>query len=205
MQGKSNESKKKSFIADDDVPHETETPAVDVSVNEFTWHWLANSGWQYDMKGLAALLTNEGLFTRTYNWILTFDILVDAPSKTGNEKADEIQQILDSSVIKYSHQNDRLLRPSRIEEVAVKTALKVRQTILYTTSIIWPRFFQRRKRKKADFGGKDNSGRKRKALRRDKTPDIEWPPRRKHHQAPKSPQAQCVVFKRPSAPTKEIN
>lgn len=45
------------------------------------------------------------------------------------QERDDIQQILNGS-IKYSHRNDSLLRPSRVEEESLRTALKVRSVLV---------------------------------------------------------------------------
>ncbi|OCB85855.1 hypothetical protein A7U60_g6986 [Sanghuangporus baumii] len=61
-----------------------------------------------DLRGLATLLLDDGV-----------------PSVQKNEAAGEIQQILVAGNIKYTHQNEDLLRPSRVEEVSLAESLKV--------------------------------------------------------------------------------
>ncbi|KLO16592.1 hypothetical protein SCHPADRAFT_919848 [Schizopora paradoxa] len=91
----------------------------------------------------------------------------DSSQPTGKEQEDgDIQQILNGS-IKYSHRNDSLLRPSRIEEESLRVALK---------------------RRRSSGKNPQNSPRTKKG-KRETTPDMNWPPRRGHHLAPQSPKS----------------
>ncbi|KAL4077447.1 P-loop containing nucleoside triphosphate hydrolase protein [Scleroderma citrinum] len=87
----------------------------------------------------------------------------------------DIQKTLSAIGVKYSHRNDDILQPSRIEEERSRDALR------------------KHKQKKA-------STRKRKAAGADqgrpRIPDEEWPPKRKHHKAPVSRHKQLVSRQR---------
>ena len=52
-------------------------------------------------------------------------ISLDVPSVQVSDTSDEINKILGKQGIKYSHQNDHLLRPSRVEEMSLQEAVKV--------------------------------------------------------------------------------
>ncbi|KAH8114900.1 P-loop containing nucleoside triphosphate hydrolase protein [Phellopilus nigrolimitatus] len=101
-----------------------------------------------DLRGLETLLLDD-----------------DLPSTQRSNAVDEIHQILGAGYVKYSHQNDDLLRPSRVEEESLQTTLK------------------KLKKRKAeeDVSQERGQGRPRRS------PGYEWPPRRAHHQAPLSP------------------
>ncbi|PPQ75889.1 hypothetical protein CVT26_000154 [Gymnopilus dilepis] len=93
-----------------------------------------------NMKGLGALL---------------FD---DAPPSTTPREQDVIKKTLSAIGVRYSHQNDDVLMPSKIEAERVQTLLKVR----------------RRKSKGAE-------------KEREASPKEQWPPRRRHHKYRPSP------------------
>jgi len=87
--------------------------------------------------------------------------------------------------VKYSHRNDDVLLPSRIEEERSRDALKVQ--ITWQSSFRMLNLHQEHKRRKA-------AARKSKEAeantKRSKTPEMEWPPKRKHHKAPLTPTEQ---------------
>ncbi|TFK69776.1 hypothetical protein BDN72DRAFT_585227 [Pluteus cervinus] len=96
-----------------------------------------------NMRGLGALL---------------FD---DAPPSANSEQ-DAIQKTLNSIGVTYSHLNDEILAPSRIEEERTKTTL-------------------RRRRERKSRGGRSSTG-------ADEQPGPQWPPKRKHHKPPPTPE-----------------
>lgn len=54
-------------------------------------------------------------------------IYIDEPVKPQHlEESHDIQQILAKACVKYSHQNEDLLRPSLVEEESLRSSLKVR-------------------------------------------------------------------------------
>ncbi|KAG6837763.1 hypothetical protein H0H93_001690 [Arthromyces matolae] len=93
-----------------------------------------------NMRGLGALLFDDALPT------------------TDNSEQDSIHRTLSAIGVKYSHHNDQIIAPSRIEEERTKKTLLTRR---------------RRKSKPA----KANSPEKR-------SPKPQWPPIRKHHKVP---------------------
>ncbi|OAX33766.1 hypothetical protein K503DRAFT_699906 [Rhizopogon vinicolor AM-OR11-026] len=121
------------------------------------------------------------------------DWVYEADSKSGKEEADlrglsallfddeppevaddnDIHKTLSAIGVKYSHRNDDVLLPSRIEEERSRTALK------------------EAKRKRA-AANKQKSGRQ-GSPKKSKTPEPQWPPRRKHHKAPLSPQSKLAL------------
>lgn len=50
---------------------------------------------------------------------------IDVPSSQRKESNDEVQKLLSKACIRYTHQNDELLRPSRVEEESLKESIKV--------------------------------------------------------------------------------
>lgn len=121
------------------------------------------------------------------------DWVYEADSKSGKEEADlrglsallfddeppevtddnDIHKTLSAIGVKYSHRNDDVLLPSRIEEERSRTALK------------------EAKRKRA-AAKKLKSERNQSTPQQSKTPEPQWPPRRKHHKAPLSPQSKLA-------------
>ncbi|KDQ54547.1 hypothetical protein JAAARDRAFT_397967 [Jaapia argillacea MUCL 33604] len=100
-----------------------------------------------DLRGLGALLFDE-----------------EVPAVVIEPKTDdEIQKTLNSYGVKYSHRNDDILAPNRIEEERARADLQERKRL-------------------AKMGRKDGN-----PPSRSKTPEAPWPPKRKHHQAPPSP------------------
>ena len=66
---------------------------------------------------------------------LMIGLLIDVPSNQKTEEADEVQKILGN--VHYHHQNDDLLRPSRVEEASLAETMKVRNNtvrIILSTS-----------------------------------------------------------------------
>ncbi|KAL5520387.1 hypothetical protein ACEPAG_9611 [Sanghuangporus baumii] len=112
-----------------------------------------------DLRGLATLLLDD-----------------DVPTAQKNEAADEIQQILAAGNIKYTHQNEDLLRPSRVEEVSLAESLKK---------------FRKRRAAAEDSSRERGPGRRARRARRtaDREAEPEWPPRRRHHTRPLSPRS----------------
>ncbi|KAG6830528.1 hypothetical protein H0H92_000200 [Tricholoma furcatifolium] len=101
-----------------------------------------------NMKGLGALLFS------------------DAPPVSENREQDGIQKILNSIGVKYSHHNDQIIAPSRIEEERTKKILLNQKTA------------RRRKQKEKLDSPEKNS------------PKRPWPPIRKHHKPLPTPQEQ---------------
>ncbi|KIK94177.1 hypothetical protein PAXRUDRAFT_784462 [Paxillus rubicundulus Ve08.2h10] len=124
------------------------------------------------------------------------DWMQEADQKGGNEEADlrgltallfdddppevdenDIQKTLGAIGVKYSHLNDDVLLPSRIEEERSRNALKEHKRR------------QQARRKLKDPDDEDS-------VKMSKTPDPEWPPKRKHHKVPVSPRKQLVSRQR---------
>ncbi|KAG8215230.1 RAD26-like SNF2 family DNA-dependent ATPase [Butyriboletus roseoflavus] len=99
-----------------------------------------------DLRGLTALL---------------FD---DDPPEVLDEN--DMHKTLGALGVKYSHRNDDVLLPSRIEEERSRKALK-----------------EHKRRKAAARKSKEAEA----ETKRSKTPEMEWPPKRKHHKAPLMP------------------
>ncbi|KAH7882176.1 P-loop containing nucleoside triphosphate hydrolase protein, partial [Phlebopus sp. FC_14] len=110
---------------------------------------------EVDLQGLSALLFD--------------DEAPDVPEEN------DIQKTLSAIGVKYSHRNDDVLLPSRIEEERARKALN-----------------EHKRRKAAARQVKDEHG----ALKRSRTPEPVWPPKRKHHKAPASPETQLLSRQR---------
>jgi len=105
-----------------------------------------------DLRGLTALLFDD-----------------DAPEVV---EEDDVQKMFGAIGVKYSHRNDDVLVPSRIEEERSRSALKEHKR----------RRAAARKSRGSDTGIKPS-----------KTAEIaEWPPKRKHHKAPPTPMEQLA-------------
>jgi len=90
---------------------------------------------------------------------------------------DDIQKALGAIGVKYSHRNDDVLLPSRIEEERSRNALK------------------EHKRRKVS-GRKSKEAEAETKTKRSKTPEMEWPPKRKHHKPPPTPTEQLASRQR---------
>ncbi|KAH0579841.1 hypothetical protein H2248_002669 [Termitomyces sp. 'cryptogamus'] len=101
-----------------------------------------------NMRGLGALL---------------FD---DALPISENREQDAIQKTLSSIGVKYSHHNDQIIAPSRIEEERTRKTLLTRR---------------RQKSKHAKGGSPEKS-----------SPKPQWPPIRKHHKPQQTPEQQLT-------------
>ncbi|KAL1938981.1 hypothetical protein VTO73DRAFT_11134 [Trametes versicolor] len=101
---------------------------------------------------------------------LLFD---DAPPEL-DHKPDDIEKTLNAIGVHYTHRNDDLIAPSAIEGQRMQVML------------------QERKKKAKQAKERRDSGKKGK----DKTPEPEWPPRRKHHKAPPSPRSKLQIRQR---------
>ncbi|KAI5985016.1 RAD26-like SNF2 family DNA-dependent ATPase [Pisolithus albus] len=110
-----------------------------------------------DLRGLSSLL---------------FD---DEPPDLAEEN--DVQKTLSAIGVRYSHRNDDILQPSRIEEERSRDALR------------------RHKERKAAARKRKQAGESEPASR-SKTPEEPWPPKRKHHKAPASPQKLLVSRQR---------
>ncbi|KAI9571817.1 P-loop containing nucleoside triphosphate hydrolase protein [Boletus coccyginus] len=108
-----------------------------------------------DLRGLTALLFDD-----------------DAPDVP---EENDIQEALGAIGVQYSHRNDDVLLPSRIEEERSRNALKEHK---------------RRKAAARKSGGSEAN------TKRSKTPETEWPPKRKHHKAPLTPMEQLASRQR---------
>ncbi|TDL26985.1 hypothetical protein BD410DRAFT_836072 [Rickenella mellea] len=84
--------------------------------------------------------------------------------ETAEMTSDEIQQILGGGAIKYRHLNDNIIRPSKVEEESWRAEMK------------------ERKRKA-----------KRSKRERSESAERQWPPRRRHHKAPVSPNSKLKL------------
>ncbi|KAF8622607.1 hypothetical protein AX15_006865 [Amanita polypyramis BW_CC] len=116
--------------------------------DKITEELITDAGGKEDsyMKGLGALL---------------FD---DTVPRTQEGGSDAIQRTLSAIGVTYSHINDELLQPSRIEEERTKTTL-------------------RKARKPRQSNGTKTR----------KSPELDWPPKRKHHKPPPTPEEQLVL------------
>lgn len=90
---------------------------------------------------------------------LLFD---DAPPPTESREQDVIQKTLNSVGVMYSHHNDEILVPSRIEEERTKKMLK-----------------KRRRMSKPSSPAQGSA-------------PVQWPPRRRHHKLPLTPEQQLA-------------
>ncbi|KAF5375367.1 hypothetical protein D9615_008005 [Tricholomella constricta] len=93
---------------------------------------------------------------------LLFD---DAPPSAETREQDAIQKTLSAIGVKYSHHNDQVLVPSRIEEERTKKTLQK----------------TRRRKSKPRAGSPENA-----------SPKPQWPPIRKHHKPRPSPEEQLA-------------
>ncbi|KAK2465546.1 hypothetical protein APHAL10511_002438 [Amanita phalloides] len=98
-----------------------------------------------NMKGLGALLFDDAV----------------PDMQTGDQ--DAIQKTLNAIGITYSHINEELLQPSRIEEERTKNTLRARRKSKQSSSTKTPR-----------------------------SPVPQWPPKRKHHKPPPTPEEQLA-------------
>lgn len=89
--------------------------------------------------------------------------------------------------VKYSHRNDDVLLPSRIEEERSRNVLKVQ--ITWKSPFRTLNLLQEHKRRKA-AARKSKEAEAETKTKRPKTPEMEWPPKRKHHKAPLTPREQ---------------
>ncbi|KAI0045188.1 hypothetical protein FA95DRAFT_1583483 [Auriscalpium vulgare] len=101
-----------------------------------------------DLKGLGALLLDDSV-----------------PEVSG----DDVNRILGSHGIKYSHRNDDILAPSHIEKERLKAVLEEKRKAA--------------KKAKAAKNQKDSPA---------KSPEPEWPPKRKHHKPLPTPKSKLV-------------
>lgn len=108
-----------------------------------------------DLKGLSALL---------------FDDEIPEISSQG-----DVQDTLAAIGVKYSHHNDEVLIPSRIEEERSRNALKE---------------YKRQKNARAKAIRRPNASSS--ITRRDETPEPVWPPRRRHHKPTLSPNSKLA-------------
>jgi hypothetical protein len=89
-----------------------------------------------------------------------------------------IQKTLNAIGVTYSHMNDDILVPSRIEAERTKQTLIVRGLLffLYRWKLI---FFPDKKTRKRKSQGKEKGG--------NEAPAVQWPPKRQHHKPPPRP------------------
>lgn len=99
----------------------------------------------------------------------------------------DIQKTLGALGVKYSHRNDDVLLPSRIEEERSRNALKVQ--IVWNGSFRILNLLQEHKRRKV-AARKSKEAETETKLKRSKMPEMEWPPKRKHHKASLTPTEQ---------------
>ncbi|KAG9311072.1 P-loop containing nucleoside triphosphate hydrolase protein [Chiua virens] len=96
---------------------------------------------------------------------LTALLFDDDPPEVPEEN--DIQRTLGAIGVKYSHRNDEVLRTSTIEEERSSNALK-----------------EHKRRRAAARKSKEGPGDAEVKTKRPKSPEIEWPPKRKHHKPP---------------------
>jgi len=94
-----------------------------------------------------------------------------------DEEGDGVQEILDNSSVRYKHRNEAILRPSAIQDDSAEAGFKT----------------GKKPRAKQKANQADDSKGKRKRKKAD-SPDPDWPPRRKHHPAPLSPQTRYACL-----------
>ena len=89
-----------------------------------------------------------------------------------------IQKTLNAIGVTYSHMNDDILVPSRIEAERTKQSLIVRGVnvprILVGAHFVFVKKTRKRKSQAKDKGG-------------DEGPAVQWPPKRQHHKPPPRP------------------
>ncbi|KAI0830128.1 P-loop containing nucleoside triphosphate hydrolase protein [Trametes gibbosa] len=102
---------------------------------------------------------------------LLFD---DAPPQV-NHKPDDIEKTLTAIGVHYTHRNDDLIAENAIEGQRMHMML------------------QEKKKKAKQAKERREYGKK---GQKDKAPESEWPPRRKHHKAPPSPRTKLQVRQR---------
>ena len=112
------------------------------------------------------------------------EVLVSDPPEVPE---DDIQKALGAIGVKYSHRNDDVLLPSRIEEERSRNALKVH--ITWQSSFGTLNLLQEHKRRRAS-GRKSKDAEAETKTKRPKTPEMVWPPKRKHHKPPPTPTEQ---------------
>ncbi|KAG6868651.1 hypothetical protein C0993_012456 [Termitomyces sp. T159_Od127] len=114
------------------------------------------------------------------------DWLGDAETRGPKDKEDidAIQKTLSSIGVKYSHHNDQIIAPSRIEEERTKKTLLV--CLLFSLSLAPALTFysktRRRLKSKPAKGGSPEKG----------SPKPLWPPMRQHHRPQQTPEQQYV-------------
>ncbi|KAG6374054.1 P-loop containing nucleoside triphosphate hydrolase protein [Boletus reticuloceps] len=130
-----------------------------------------------DLRGLTALLFDDGKCQWiVYQFIGKIDeVFASDPPDVPEENG--IQKALGAIGVKYSHRNDDVLLPSRVEEERSRNALK-----------------EHKRRKTA--ARKSKEGEAATKNKRSKTPEMEWPPKRKHHKGPPTPMEQLACRQR---------
>ncbi|KAH9856351.1 P-loop containing nucleoside triphosphate hydrolase protein [Lenzites betulinus] len=101
---------------------------------------------------------------------LLFD---DAPPEV-DHKSDDIEKTLKTIGVHYTHRNDDLIAENAIEGQRMQIMLQ-------------------KKKKAKQAKARRTSGQK---GQKDKAPEPEWPPRRKHHKAPPSPRSKLHIRQR---------
>ena len=129
------------------------------------------------MRGLSTLLFDDGKRAFSVPPRHLHPILAEPPDVAEDN---DIQKTLGAIGVKYSHRNDDILQPSRIEEERLRDALKVGSTtgvhdVRLLTSV------KKHKEKKAVARKRKASGSRSRPVSRARTPDEDWPPKRKHH------------------------
>lgn len=124
--------------------------------------------------------------------VILTSVLAGVPTVQQNKEADEIQKIL--SDVKYTHQNDNLLRPSVVEEASLAESLKVLLSLkqswpvpAYDSYILGTQKIQ--KKKSAQRKHQQSRSKRPSAVKpeSDEKEAEEWPPRRSRGQPPLTP------------------
>lgn len=103
-------------------------------------------------------------------------IYLAMPSTRPRSEQDVIQKTLNAIGVTYSHMNDDILVPSRIEAERTKQTLIVRGVVLISMGSLKFYLIQKTRKKKSEAKGKgDNEGL------------VQWPPKRQHHKPPPRP------------------
>lgn len=104
-----------------------------------------------------------------------------APPPTESREQDVIQKTLNSVGVMYSHHNDEILVPSRIEEERTKKMLVRSVSWVISSAAAYDLQKKRRRMSKPSSPAQGSA-------------PVQWPPRRRHHKLPLTPEQQYAVI-----------
>ncbi|KAH8101322.1 P-loop containing nucleoside triphosphate hydrolase protein [Cristinia sonorae] len=102
---------------------------------------------------------------------LLFD---DSPAEV--EETNDVQKMLNEIGIGYTHRNDELIKSNAIEELRVEALIE-----------------EKKKARQAQRAKTTTSGTRKKKTQKAEEPAEVWPPKRKHHKKPMTPQAKLMA------------